>query len=37
VVVVVTINNRAEPRSMWVEKKSKTITDSPIKVLCHGQ
>ena len=37
VVVVVTINNRAEPRSMWVEKKTKTITDSPIKVLCHGQ
>lgn len=37
VVVVVTINNRAEPRSMWVEKKSKVITDSPVKVLCHGQ
>ena len=37
VVVVVTINNRAEPRSMWVEKKARTITDSPIKVLCHGQ
>lgn len=37
VVVVVTINNRAEPRSMWVEKKTKTITDSPVKVLCHGQ
>ena len=37
VVVVVTINNRAEPRSMWVEKKNKSITDSPIKVLCHGQ
>jgi hypothetical protein len=36
VVVVVTINNRAEPRSMWVEKKTKTITDSPIKVECHG-
>jgi hypothetical protein len=36
VVVVVTINNRAEPRSMWVEKKSKSITDSPIKVQCHG-
>ena len=37
VVVVVTINNRAEPRSMWVEKKSKVITDSPVKVACHGQ
>jgi hypothetical protein len=36
VVVVVTINNRAEPKSMWVEKKSRTITDSPVKVLCHG-
>lgn len=37
IVVVVTINNRAEPRSMWVEKKSKSVTDSPIKVLCRGQ
>jgi hypothetical protein len=37
VVVVVTINNRAEPRSMWVEKKSKTVTDSPIRVECHGK
>jgi len=36
VVIVVTINNRAEPRSMWVEKKSRQITDSPVKVLCHG-
>jgi hypothetical protein len=39
VVVVVTINNRAEPHSMWVETKSKVITDpSPVgNVLCHGQ
>jgi len=39
VVVVVTINNRAEPHSMWVETKSKTVTDpSPVgNVLCHGQ
>ncbi|HZU31733.1 MAG TPA: hypothetical protein VFB79_11495 [Candidatus Angelobacter sp.] len=37
VVVVVTINNRAEPKSMWVEKKSKTITDSPVRVVCRGQ
>jgi hypothetical protein len=39
VVVVVTINNRAEPHSMWVETKSKKITDpSPAgNVLCHGQ
>jgi len=36
VVVVVIINNRAEPRSMWVEKKSKTISDSPVSVACHG-
>jgi hypothetical protein len=36
VVVVVIINNRKDPRSMWVEKKSRTITDSPLKVLCHG-
>ncbi len=36
VVIVVTINNRAEPRSMWVEKKSKTISDSPVSVACHG-
>jgi hypothetical protein len=37
VIIVVTINKRAESRSMWVEKKSKTLTDSPMKVLCHGQ
>jgi hypothetical protein len=36
VVVVVIINNLHESRSMWVEKKSKTISDSPVKVLCHG-
>ena len=37
VIVVVIINNLHDTRSMWVEKKSKTITDSPMKVLCHGQ
>jgi hypothetical protein len=37
VIVVVIINNLHDTRSMWVEKKSKTITDSPRKVLCHGQ
>ena len=37
VVVVVTINSRQDPRSMWVEKKARTISDSPVKVLCHGQ
>jgi hypothetical protein len=36
VIVVITINNRTEPRSMWVENKSMSITDSPYKVLCHG-
>ncbi|HSK45431.1 MAG TPA: hypothetical protein VLA83_16250 [Candidatus Binatia bacterium] len=36
VVIVVIINNRAEPRSMWVEKKAKTISDSPVAVACHG-
>ena len=36
VIVVVRINQRAETKSMWVEKKSKTITDSPQTVLCHG-
>ncbi len=36
VVIVVIINNRAEPRSMWVEKKSKTISDSPVSVACRG-
>jgi hypothetical protein len=39
VVVVVTINNRAETHSIWVESKSKSITaPSPVgDVLCHGQ
>jgi hypothetical protein len=38
VVVVVTINHRAEPRSMWVESRSKAITDSPVgDVLCRRQ
>jgi hypothetical protein len=35
VVVVTTINNRAEPVSLWVENKGKTITNSPVQVLCH--
>jgi hypothetical protein len=40
VVVVVTINHRAEPRQMWVDKKTKSISDTPPimgTVLCHGQ
>ena len=36
VIVVVTINRRNESTSLWVEKKSKTITTSPFTVLCHG-
>jgi hypothetical protein len=35
VIVVVIINNRAEPTSLWVEKKDKTITTSPIKAVCR--
>src|ERR1051325_6449693 len=35
VIVVVTINGRQEPKSMWVEKKSKSITTSPWEALCH--
>ena len=37
VIVVVTINQRSESTSLWVEKKSKTITISPWTVLCHAQ
>lgn len=36
VIVVVIINGRQETRSMWVEKKAKTVSDSPMKALCHG-
>jgi hypothetical protein len=37
VVVVITINNKAA-RSMWVEDKDKTISDSPVgTVLCSGR
>lgn len=37
VVVVITINNKAA-RSMWVEDKDKTISDSPVgTVLCGGR
>lgn len=35
VIVVVIINNRAEPVSLWVEKDAKTITSSPIKAVCR--
>jgi hypothetical protein len=37
VVVVITINNQVA-RSMWVEDKDKTISDSPVgTVLCNGR
>jgi hypothetical protein len=36
VIVVVTINKRAETKSLWVEKKSKSISLSPREVLCHA-
>lgn len=36
IIVVVTVNHRAQPQSLWVEKKSKTITQSPRDVVCHG-
>jgi hypothetical protein len=37
VIIVVTINNvTAKPLSMWVEKKSKTITLSPQEAVCSA-
>jgi hypothetical protein len=33
--VVVSVNNRPETTSMWVEKKSKSISLSPQEVICH--
>ena len=35
VIVVVSINNRPETTSLWVEKKDKSISLSPQTVLCH--
>ena len=35
VIVGVIINDRTEPASLWVEKSSKTITQSPFDVQCH--
>ena len=35
VIVVVTINKRSDPTSLWVEKKNKSITTSPWQALCH--
>ena len=36
VIVVVTINNRSQSTSMWVEKKNKSITLSPQEVVCEA-
>lgn len=37
VIVVVRVNNRGDrTESLWVEKKSKTINESPDKVICGG-
>jgi hypothetical protein len=35
VIVVVIINNQTKEMSLWVEKKTKTITTSPFAVDCH--
>ena len=35
VIVVVIVNNQTKETSLWVEKKSKTITTSPFEVQCH--
>jgi hypothetical protein len=35
VVVVVTINHTTRPKSMWVEKAAKTITESYIQAECR--
>lgn len=36
VIVVVKVNKRSEPTSLWVEKQSKSITVSPWEALCHA-
>jgi hypothetical protein len=36
VIVVVTVNQRSDSTSLWVEKRKKTITTSPWTVLCHA-
>ena len=35
VVVVVTLNDRAQKARMWVLSKDKTLTFSPFEVICH--
>ncbi len=36
VIVVVRINGRADPTSLWVQKKDKSIGSSPQNAVCHG-
>lgn len=35
VIVAVTINHLPQDVSMWVEKRTKTLTPSPFPLLCH--
>ena len=35
VIVVATINGRSKSTSLWVEKKSGSVSESPQEVLCH--
>lgn len=35
VIVVVIVNGQSKTMSLWVEKKTKTITTSPFNVDCH--
>ncbi|HEX2328122.1 MAG TPA: hypothetical protein VHN74_05330 [Candidatus Angelobacter sp.] len=35
VIVVATINRRAKSTSLWVEKRSGSVSESPQEVLCH--
>ena len=35
VIVAVTLNNRQDDTSIWVEKKTKTLTNSPFPLVCH--
>lgn len=35
VIIAVTVNNRDGDASMWVEKKTKTLTISPFPLVCH--
>jgi hypothetical protein len=36
VIVVATINGRSKSTSLWVEKRSGSVSESPQEVLCHA-